>query len=54
MTTLNVQESLFDKLPISGASYPYIERLKCHLLISIQTLYISTIVLHTNSYITLG
>ena len=24
---------------------------RCHLLISIQTLYISTIVLHTNSYI---
>ena len=39
MTTLNVQESLFGKLPISGASCPYIERLKCHLLISIQTLY---------------
>ena len=31
MTTLNVQEYLFGK-------YPYIERLKCHLLISIQTL----------------
>ena len=26
---------------------------RCHLLISIQTLYISTIVLHTNSYTTL-
>ena len=54
MTTLDIQESLFGKLPIAGASCPYIERLKCHLLISIQTLYIPIIVPHTNSYITLG
>ena len=54
MTTLNVQESLFGKLPLSGASCPYIERVKCHLLISIQTLYTSIIVPRTNSYIILA
>ena len=38
-----------------SVNYPYIYRLKCHLLISIQTLYISwAAVLHTNSYIMLG
>ena len=38
-----------------SVNYPYIKRLKCPLLISIQTLYIFwTTVLHANSHITLA
>ena len=38
-----------------SVNYPYIKRLKCPLLISIQTLYIFwTTVLHANSHITLS
>ena len=48
------QNSLKSCLIYYSINYPYIELCKCHLLISVQTLYILTTVLHTNSWVTCG
>ena len=41
-------------LILESSNEIYVERRKCHVLISIQTLYISTTVLHESPHITLG